>query len=341
MQRKLTAQLNCQKPKSDCAEYKSEINAIFNRTLNQEGIGLVDLETIVMLSSAMTSFLEPIEAIKLVLYDSLLLFEDLGWTQTNWSMHVNNFPSIRTDSAGVDMLDRKGISDDTWTTALKHLKIGGNVTELVTKLGLTVEQAEQIAKKFVELNNLDSKINPRLTGKENSDKEIRRLEREVQMAELKKKKFEYEKPLETDKALSLLNETINEAGRYRQETCSHMERGFCMFWRWAQKPKLLYMNGEPLFKENWWYISPTQARCAVCPKFFERGTLTIQDFETIISKLEKVISTSNRLEIELQSNPFIQFYKSFKCPSCGSKKLFAVQLKCTRCDDKSWGGYYP
>jgi len=95
-------------------------------TLNREGQELVDLETLIMLCSAMTSYLEPIEAIRLVLYDSLLLFETLGWTQPGWIVYVKDFPTTITNNRAIPIppQDLRTIPDKDWITAFKHLKAG-------------------------------------------------------------------------------------------------------------------------------------------------------------------------------------------------------------------------
>jgi len=67
------------------------------------------------------------------------------------------------------------------------------------------------------MKNLDSKTCIHETGKEDEDKDVERLEREVRMAELKQKKAEYERPLEIDKAIGTINRTLDgrEGGNER------------------------------------------------------------------------------------------------------------------------------
>jgi hypothetical protein len=54
------------KPRHDCAIYKQSIYRLFKNSLNSQGQELVDIETLIMLCSAMTAFKEPVEAIRLV-----------------------------------------------------------------------------------------------------------------------------------------------------------------------------------------------------------------------------------------------------------------------------------
>ncbi len=45
--------------------------------------------------------------------------------------------------------------------------------------------------------------------------------------------------------------------------------------------------------------------------------------------------------IKLKDIPIKDLYRNFKCPKCGSKHLMAVNVKCTKCDEESWWGYWP
>jgi len=67
-----------------------------------EGRELVDLETVVMLASAITGFLEPLEAVRLILYDLLLVVETLGWTRFGWKVRVKSFLNILLTSRNID-----------------------------------------------------------------------------------------------------------------------------------------------------------------------------------------------------------------------------------------------
>ena len=239
--------LPLQKPRTDCAEYKTKAYSLLKTCLSLQSLELVDFEMLLMLSSAMTGYLEPLEAIRLILHNVLLLFETLEWTRPGWATHVNSFPTVWEDmSLAVEPTGTKSISRETWIEAFKHLDADGSTSELVTTLHLTVDASENIAKKYCEMKALDAK---RISRTEViGDPEIQRLERDVKLAELRRRKAEQENPLDIDRKLADLTITLTTPGQWKQEHCSYMKENYCMYWYWKQSPSVPYRIGEPLIK---------------------------------------------------------------------------------------------
>jgi hypothetical protein len=296
---KIQGPLALPKPQCDCTPYKARIYELLSHTLNETGRELVDLETIVMLSTAITAFMEPIEAIRRVLYDSHLLYETLEWTLPAWQLQVTNFPQTAPNDKNTKTSspNSEAISDKTWSRAFRHLDSGGSTIELVTKLKMTFEEADKIAKKYAELKNLDHKTGAKKIGTENQDKVVQKLEHEVRIAELTRKKKELLSPLEAEKILNTLQVSLDASGMYKQQKCSYMENNYCMGWRYSQKPDIPDQLGEPLFKEDGWYIRPTYLRCVVCSAYHKQNTATINDLTLRLSTAEKALKrTDNEIK---------------------------------------------
>jgi hypothetical protein len=244
---------------------------------------------ITMLSSAMTGYMSTLDAIRLVLFDTHILFESLGWTIPGWQACVRAFPLVATGNAVVDSSsDSEAISDEDWIRALKHLEDGGTITELVTKLHFTVNKSERIGKKYGELKSFDARTHTHTSGSEEKDEEELKLEREVRMAELQRKRAEQLRPLEVDKILTDIRATLDEPGSWRQGHCSHMANNYCMYWRWKERLHSPYQIGEPLLKDGSWFIRPTNIRCAVCSAYHEIDTASLQSIELRLSAIMPV-----------------------------------------------------
>ncbi len=87
---KASGPLEVRKPKVDCTMYRERAYLLLRSCLNETGMQLVDLEMLLMLSTAMTGYFGSEEAMQLVFYDSLLLFETLGWTTTGWMENMTH-----------------------------------------------------------------------------------------------------------------------------------------------------------------------------------------------------------------------------------------------------------
>lgn len=74
-------------------------------------------------------------------------------------------------------------------------------------LALDVDVVERIAKKYLEINALNSK---REHSKLEPDRELVALEHKVRIAELKRKKAELEEPIELREEVSILRESLEE-----------------------------------------------------------------------------------------------------------------------------------
>ena len=64
----------------------------------------------------------------------------------------------------------------------------------------------------------------------------------------------------------------------------------------------------------------------------------VQNIEDHVQKIEE--RTKEALEIT-KSNFSYNLREDFKCESCGSKGLVAIHIRCTRCDEESWWGWWP
>lgn len=274
------------KPPHDLTKYRAQIYELFLATLNEQGQELADLEMLTMLSSAMTIFFDPVEAIRLVFFDALLLFETLGWTKEGWMIQVKNFPTGTQATVTSGSTHSKTISEETWTEAFKFLDEGHLPTELVTQKHLPPDTALLITKKHNELKEATGKK----MGKENKteDPKVLRLQKELIIAELERKKAEQKKPFEVDKRILNQEATLQSNGRWKLENCNYLDHSYCMGWQFEQKPNVLYGIGEPLLHtDGKWRIRPTFACCATCPIFVRRGTRTQDDLSKGLTELEK------------------------------------------------------
>jgi len=277
--------LNLIKPQHDLTKYRSKTYELFLATLNAQGQELVDLEMLTMLSTAMTAYFDPVEATRLVFFDALLLFETLGWTKEGWMMHIKNFPTKTHPAVTGGSANSNAISDETWAEAFKFLDEGQAPTTLVTEKHLSPDIALLITKKHGELKGSEGKK----PSKENStgDVELQQMEREVKLADLKRQKAEHEKPLEIDKRIGELTAPIQEHGRWKQENCTWLDQGYCMGWQYDQKPNIPDQVGEPLLHtDGKWRVHPTYERCAACPIFLKKGTITQEDLTETVTQLE-------------------------------------------------------
>lgn len=330
------------KPQYDLTKYKPKLYELFTATLNNDGQQLADLETLVMLSTAMTAYFNPIEAIRLVFFDALLLFETLGWSKPGWAVHVRNFPTGTYPTA--ESSDPKSIPEETWADAFKFLDEGGSPTELVIKYHLNPETALHIAKKHNELKATDERKSTQTDSP--ADPDALKLEKEVKLAQLRRQKSEQEKPFEIDKkigdlllTITHLKTTINDQGSWKKDHCNHFQDNYCRNWQWSTKPALPYQIGEPLLKDGRWYINPDQIRCATCPMYRERGIfLSIHDVYRQALSTKSQVSTMNK---GLVRTPVYNLRNRFQCSNCQTKGLVAVKIHCTNCQAEQWWGFHP
>jgi hypothetical protein len=205
-----------------------------------------------------------------------------------WQLHVTSFPQtiLRSKFSGISSPNSEPILEQKLKGAFKHFESGGNTIELVTKRGLSFEEADKIAKKYADLKSLNSKICVRETKIEREN-EVTKLERELHIAELQRKKMELSKPMELEKTLQALIDTLEAIGIWNKEHCNHITNYYCMYWRWEQKPNLPYQIGESLFKDGKWFIQPTPIRCAACPEYNQNKYLILENKFDIIGSNKK------------------------------------------------------
>ena len=231
-------------------------------------------------------------------------------------MHVNNFPVIVTGKAAIGNMssDSDTILDEDWIRALEHLEAGGTVSELVTKLHFTVDNSEQIAKKYNVLKNFDTKVHTKTVDSEEKDQDVVKLEREVRLVELQQKKNKLLRPLEVDQILAALNSTFDASGSWKKEHCTHMMNNYCEYWRWKQKPNFPYQVGEPLLKDSKWFIQPTHLRCSLCCAYHQQNTSTPENLELRLSTAERNVQETDNSIATL--NTTINDHGRFKLQNC-------------------------
>jgi len=114
-----------------------------------------------------------------------------------------------------------------------------------------------------------------------------------------------------------------EFGNYRRDTCPHQKEGICTLWTWPSQGEIPRDIGEPVAQEDKkaeWRIQPSPLYCVLCPIPFE-------------DRLDDV-------EAKLLTNP-LSGARDITCQSCGSKGLIAAKIKCTKCDHKTYFGWWP
>jgi hypothetical protein len=248
---------------------------------------------------------------------------------------------------------------------------GGSVTALISLFDLSVDDAEFIAKRYNALKEFEQK---NFHNPPEKDDEVQKLERDVRLGELRKRKLEQEKPLQFETTLSELRTTISHQGSYNKRNCTYFQDNYCRRWFWSSRPSLLYQIGEPLEKNGEYYINPDFIKCATCPLFRERGAISIEGVSNRVSTVENRVvglqgtvdgigrrldgtqGTVARLEWKfdglqrtvdeivkgLNGTPDYNIRNRHKCTSCGATGLVAVKIVCASCgaDNGSWG-FYP
>jgi hypothetical protein len=259
------------KPRHDCTKHKQSIYQLFKATLNKEGQKLVDVETLIMLCSAMTAFKEPAESIRLVFYDALLLYETLGWTIPGWQQMVSQYPETpHLDDAKLVASDE--VPQELLVKAFRHLDQGGTVTSLVTELGMTTGDAKLAGKEYYALQGIQPRSIPKAEARASpAEEHLRDLKVDVEIAELERKKEELERPVEEARQLALLRPILNERGTERQLSCQFFHKDHCSFNRWHDKPDSIHAEGEPVQKGKWWHICPKPVSCVVCGNYQDKG----------------------------------------------------------------------
>jgi len=325
------------KPRHDLATYKQSIYELFKKTFNQEGQQLVDVESLALLCWGMTAFKEPVEAIRLVFYDALLLYGTLAWTIPGWQQIVSQYPETpRLDDAKVAPANE--VSQELLVKAFKHLDEGGSPASLATELGMTSNQAEETAKTYFGLQAIQAKNSPKVEDKE--DPKIKVLQRDVQIAKLEHEKYEATMPIERSKEMATLMANmaiIQDGGREKMKVCIYFEADQCELHASRDKSTDGVPPGEVFFKDGWWCLHPEPITCAACSMFINPCVVTEYDLD---EKTSEISQTLDSQKISLDNTPAHNLRNRFCC-DCGAKGLVAVKVKCTRCDRETWWGWHP
>jgi hypothetical protein len=286
------------KPQGNCSKYRLKIIEFFSRTLTDTGRGLVDIDSIVMLSTAFTSFLSEEEAVRRILYDSLLLYQTLDWALPDWKLQLKEFPETVSKDPVITGLETTEIAlADKSTEAFKLLKSRASPVDLVIKLRCTIEQANKFARAFYDLETMAPKELVEGTSVQEPN-EVTQLKHDVEIAALKKEKRQLEEPFEIDDRIRALNDPLEAHGRWNQENCSHLTNTHCRKWQYEGKPAVSYQDGEPIQVGKCWFIHPTYLRCATCSQFNEKNTATKQQLEERLAADRKdIIECKNMFNI--------------------------------------------
>ena len=326
------------KPRHDSAKYKQSIYELFKKTFNQEGQQLVDVESLALLCWGMTAFKEPVEAIRLVFYDALLLYETLGWTIPGWQQMVSQYPEIpRLD--GAEVAPTNEVPHELLVKAFKHLDEGGSPASLVTELEMTPNQAEETAKTYFGLQAIQVKNSPKVEAEE--DPKIKGLQRDVLIAKLEREKYEATAPIERSKELATLMANIaiiQDGGREKMKVCVYFDADHCDLYGWRDKPTDGVPPGEVFFKDGWWVIRLDPIACAACSNYIAPTVITEVQLD---EKTSEISQTVDSVKNSLAKTPTYRLHDRFTCKWCGAKGFVAVKVMCTRCKTEDEWGWHP
>ena len=292
-------------PKSGCTPDKARTYDLLQKSLTEEGLQHADLEMLLMLATAVTGYFGPEGSINMVLHNALLLFETVGWTRPGWRSHFGGGTLGQGAKAGTrvasDSTGQQQIPQETWVAAFKLLDENGKPTDLVTRLELSIGVAETIAKKYEEMRKLDSGQKDGALKPKKVDKEMVALERDVQLAELRRKKAEALQPAQQDYEIGLLTSRVDslqgEVGEeaealaalkerfelvsfggehsWKEQACMYNQEGYCTGFTWKSRPDKLNDRVGGKFKfayiEGAWHIKTSGAVCGPCTVFEREG----------------------------------------------------------------------
>ena len=150
-----------------------------------------------------------------------------------------------------------------------------------------------------------------------TDPEIVQLKREVRKAELERQLGKMKVPLE----MEILVAAAYDLGQQKRDTCSCEDDGLCRLWAWSRADEIPKGSGEPIFEDKGtWRIKPSPLYCALCTG--------------------SVAKELKDLDQSLDSIPIRGIRERFTC-ECGAKGMLAVSIKCTKCGEESWWGWWP
>ncbi|MFC1956553.1 hypothetical protein ACFLWZ_08620 [Chloroflexota bacterium] len=150
-----------------------------------------------------------------------------------------------------------------------------------------------------------------------ADPEIIKLKKEIRKAELEKQLDIAEAPPD----LETLLVAAHELGRQQLAICKYEDDGLCTLFQWESKEEIPQGIGEPIsVKNKEWQIKPSPLYCAMCSVSLEGRILELEDS---ISQL-----------------PLHGLRERFTW-DCGGKGEVAVSIKCTKCGEETWWGWWP
>jgi hypothetical protein len=319
---KAHAPLKLTAPKGNCEQYRTNVDNVLTITLQESARKLVDQDSILMLMTALTSYLEPLEAARLILHDLHMVWQTLGWTQAHWMMHIKSFPDPIPKETRIEApapnRDRESMPHKTLVKAFEHMETGSSSAELITKLGLTYEQAKLVTNMYAEV-----------------------LQRQVQIATLEREKEEVTAKIEASKELATLMANmaiIQEGGSARMKVCEYFHDDCCDQYGWKDKPTDTHPPGEVFFKDGWWVMRPDPITCAACSMFVDPNVVMEYQLDEKTSEISQTIESVKK---RLDGSPTQDMRDRFTCKSCGAKGFVAVRIHCTKCAREEWWGWYP
>ncbi len=66
-----------------------------------------------------------------------------------------------------------------------------------------------------------------------------------------------------------------------------------------------------------------------------------QRLETVVKNLQKVNSQVDGVSKGLEGTPGYNIRNDFACKSCGSHGFIALPMRCTKCGEEGWWGWWP
>ena len=327
------------KPQGDCTKFKTALYEFLSHTLTEEGRSNVDLETLLMLGTALTGWLEEEKAIKRILYDAFLCYQTTSWVLPDWKMQLERFPeTVPRDTVTPDSATTEIIPRDKQVEAFKLLESDSSPIDLVTKLGLTYPEAEQTAKRYFDLRNIQIK-NMKIEAIDDPvDTRVKELGVKVQIARLEHELLENTTPVEVNKELAELRITLEAGGKEKRRQCYYYNEKYCTEDGWMNPPETTdHPRGDPIFVGKSWHVNPTPISCAVCPSFLLSYEPLAFELEEKMTKLSDDLDNTKTI---LSNTPGQNLRESFTCNNCGAKGLVAVRIHCTQCGAEDWWGYH-
>ena len=87
-------------PRGSCESFRGALVRLLPRVLKPDVVSMIDIELLLGLGTGLTAWLPEASAMRQALYDALLAYETVGWTNGVWVDAVRQFPSTTTESTG-------------------------------------------------------------------------------------------------------------------------------------------------------------------------------------------------------------------------------------------------